>query len=137
MVHLIELNVIGLKALQRAFQMAADNIGGETALIIRTVQLVVHGTVYLGRQHNLLAASAAQLEPAADDCLCKSGIFTPAVNIGGIKKLTPASSAASIIRNASFSSVIGPKFIVPRQSRLTFNPDFPSFVYCISRSLLL
>ena len=45
------------------------------------------------------------------------------------KKLMPASSAASMIAWLSASSVCGPKFIVPRTSRLTLSPVRPSCVY--------
>jgi hypothetical protein len=44
------------------------------------------------------------------------------------KKLTPASSARSMIAQLSFSLVCGPKFIVPRQSRETRTPLRPSLV---------
>ncbi len=39
------------------------------------------------------------------------------------------------MRNDSFSSAFIPKFIVPRQSRLTLTPDFPSFVNLMWRIL--
>lgn len=45
------------------------------------------------------------------------------------KKLMPASSAASMIAWLSASSVCGPKFMVPRTSRLTLSPVRPSCVY--------
>jgi len=41
----------------------------------------------------------------------------------------PASIAASMMRNASASSVTMPKFIVPSASLLTFRPDRPTCVY--------
>src|SRR4029077_2026115 len=47
------------------------------------------------------------------------------------KKLRPSSSARSMMAKLSASLVSGPKFIVPRQSRLTFTPDRPRWTYCI------
>src|SRR5512138_2030892 len=47
------------------------------------------------------------------------------------KKKTPASSARSIIARASSSVASPPKFIVPRQSRLTLSPLLPSRVVSI------
>src|SRR5579872_5957843 len=43
-------------------------------------------------------------------------------------KLIPASTARSMIACDSFSSVCGPKFIVPRHRRLTLRPVRPSRV---------
>lgn len=67
--------------------MASDNVGGESAFIIGSIQLVTHRPVDLGRQDNLLTASAALLEPAADNSLGQTRVLTPAIHIGGIKKL--------------------------------------------------
>ena len=47
------------------------------------------------------------------------------------KKLMPCSSARSMMAKLSGSVVCGPKFIVPRQSRLTDRPVRPRFVYSI------
>src|SRR5262249_54706552 len=43
----------------------------------------------------------------------------------------PYSRARSIIAKLACSSARGPKFIVPRQTRLTCRPVRPSEVYCI------
>lgn len=94
MMHLIQFDVISLQAAQRAFKMAANLVRRQPSLAIRSVQLILHVGVYLGRQNRLLAA-------------------------------------ASIMRNASFSSVSTPKFIVPRHSRLTLKPERPNFAYSI------
>src|SRR5689334_6562306 len=48
------------------------------------------------------------------------------------KKLRPCSSARSITTQLSSSLVSGPKFIVPRQSRLTTRPVRPRFVYSMT-----
>ena len=47
------------------------------------------------------------------------------------KKFMPCSRAASMMAWESASSVCGPKFIVPRHSRLTFKPVRPRYVYSI------
>src|SRR6185503_11238072 len=49
------------------------------------------------------------------------------------KKLRPSSSARSMMAKLSASLVSGPKFIVPRQSRLTFTPERPRWTYCIGK----
>src|ERR1700690_990494 len=46
----------------------------------------------------------------------------------------PSSSALSMMAKESFSSVCGPKFIVPRHSRETFRPVRPSCVYSMFAS---
>src|SRR5689334_11175564 len=48
------------------------------------------------------------------------------------KKLTPCSSARSITTQLSSWLVSGPKFIVPRQSRLTTRPVRPRLVYSMA-----
>src|SRR6476620_3014630 len=47
------------------------------------------------------------------------------------KKFNPSSSARSMIAKLSASVVSGPKFMVPRQSRLTLTPERPSCTYCM------
>src|SRR5436309_1683665 len=44
----------------------------------------------------------------------------------------PLSWAASISRCETAASVVQPKFIVPRQSRLTDRPVLPRWVYCMA-----
>src|SRR5215471_10953897 len=51
------------------------------------------------------------------------------------KKLIPYATAESMIVCDSASGVSGPKFIVPRQSRLTTRPRWPTCVYSIAGSL--
>src|SRR6476659_5758550 len=48
------------------------------------------------------------------------------------KKFSPNSSARSMIAKLSASVVSGPKFMVPRQSRLTLTPERPSCTYCMA-----
>src|SRR4051812_19000457 len=47
----------------------------------------------------------------------------------------PCSSARSMMANESGSVVCGPKFIVPRQIRLTRSAVRPSRVYCMTSTL--
>src|SRR5687767_12216553 len=61
---------------------------------------------------------------------CPAPPYTLAVS----KKLMPWSSAESMMPWASDSSACGPKFMVPRQSRETFRPERPKWVYCIGES---
>src|SRR5579859_3642237 len=49
----------------------------------------------------------------------------------------PWSSARSMMAKLSGSVVFGPKFMVPRQSRLTFSPVRPRFVYSMGATLPL
>src|SRR5690348_1604037 len=49
----------------------------------------------------------------------------------------PCSRARSMILKLSASLVSGPKFIVPRQKRLTTNPVRPRWVYFILSALFL
>src|SRR2546423_81777 len=48
----------------------------------------------------------------------------------------PCSSARSMIVKLSGSVVLGPKFIVPRQSRLTSSPVRPRFVYSMAVTVI-
>src|SRR5437763_11325199 len=48
------------------------------------------------------------------------------------KKFRPCSRARSMTAKLSLSLVCGPKFMVPRQRRLTFRPVRPRCAYCIS-----
>ena len=51
------------------------------------------------------------------------------------KKLIPASRAESMMENEVGSSVSGPKFMVPRQMRLTVRPVRPRWVNCMGPNL--
>ncbi|MNE72502.1 hypothetical protein D3C80_1684510 [compost metagenome] len=105
MVHLVQFNMVGLQPLQGSFQMAADNVGGEAALIIGSVKRITHGTIDFCRQHNLFPPSPAKLEPAADYRLCEPGVFTPSVNVSGIKKINPGIQRG--VHNAESFLLIG------------------------------
>src|SRR5690606_17232446 len=62
-VHLVEVDVIRLQPAQAFVAGALDVVGGKAGL----VGPVAHRAVDLRRQHDLLAASAALGQPAADD----------------------------------------------------------------------
>ncbi|MNE61870.1 hypothetical protein D3C80_1571140 [compost metagenome] len=49
--------------------------------------LIEHIAVYFGRQHHLLAPSAALLKPAADNLLRPAAVLLASVDIGRIKKV--------------------------------------------------
>ena len=49
----------------------------------------------------------------------------PPYTLAVSKKVMPSSKARSMMRKLSGSLVYGPKFIAPRQSRLTLKPDLP------------
>ena len=49
--------------------MTADFISGQAVSGVRSVIFIFHAAVYLRRQHDLLASSAALLEPASDNFL--------------------------------------------------------------------
>ena len=64
-VHLVEVDVIGLQPAQALFARAADVQRREPAV----VRPLGHRTEDLRREHDLLAPTAALREPAADDLL--------------------------------------------------------------------
>ena len=64
-VHLVEVDVVGLQPAQAVLAGAPDVVGGQAAL----VGPVAHPAVDLGGQHDPLAPSAALRQPAADDLL--------------------------------------------------------------------
>src|SRR5262249_30272402 len=63
--HLVEVDRVGLEPLERALARADDVERGEP----RLVRPVSHRSEDLGREDDLLAAAAALREPAADDLL--------------------------------------------------------------------
>ncbi|MNN95369.1 hypothetical protein D3C81_2141580 [compost metagenome] len=69
MMHLVQFDMIRLQTAEGAFQMAPDFICRETAFIVGTIGVVVHGAVYLGGKHDFFPAVAALFEPAPDDFL--------------------------------------------------------------------
>src|SRR5438067_4515817 len=64
-VHLVEVDVVGVEAAQAGFAGVPDVAGGEAPF----VGPVPHLSIHLGGQDDLLAPAAALGEPAADDAL--------------------------------------------------------------------
>ena len=83
MVHLVEVDVVGLQASQRALAGADDVARREE----RVVGPVAHRPVELGGDDHLLAAPATLREPAADDLLGPPLPLLPAVDVGGVEEV--------------------------------------------------
>src|SRR6185295_9736973 len=84
-VHLIEVDHLGLHALQRCFARTHDVHRRET----RLVRPVAHRAVDLRRQDDLLAPPSALREPAADDLLRPAFALLPAVHVRGVEEVDP------------------------------------------------
>jgi len=69
-VELVQVDVVGLEALEAGVERAADVEGGELALVRPAV---AHVAVDLGGEHGLLAVLGALGEPLADDLLVRPG----------------------------------------------------------------
>ena len=82
-VHLVEIDVIGLQAAQAFFAGAADVIGGQEAL----VGPFAHAPEDLGGDDDFLAPTAALREPAPDDLLGDAFAHFPAVDVGGVEEV--------------------------------------------------
>ncbi len=82
-VHLVQVDVVGLQAFERTFHGLADVQGGEAVVI----GPVAHAAVDLGGQDDLLAASAALGEPAPDDLFGDAFADLPAVDVGGVEEV--------------------------------------------------
>jgi hypothetical protein len=80
-VHLVEVDVVGLQPLQRGVRGTTDVERRELAL----VGPVTHVAVELGGEHGALAATAAAGEPAAEDLLGLAGLG--AVAVGGVEEV--------------------------------------------------
>src|SRR5690606_3677955 len=65
MVNLVEVDPVSLQPLQRIGSMAAHLVAGNAASLIRTPR-AGHVSIHFGRQHGLVAASVALLEPPPD-----------------------------------------------------------------------
>jgi hypothetical protein len=84
-VHLVQVNMVGLQAPERAFALAPDRQRGQE----RLVGPVAHAAVELGGDHRLLPAAAAFREPPADDLLGDALTGLPAVDVGGVEEVKP------------------------------------------------
>ena len=99
------------------------------------VRLLAHTTVHLGCEDDLLTTTSTLTQPTTDDVLGDPFPDFPAIDICCIEEVDPFVDALSIMAKLSGSLVSGPKFIVPRQSRLTLRPVRPRFVYSIDTLL--
>jgi hypothetical protein len=124
--HLVQVDVIGLQASQRPLPSHARPM-------LRADRKVSLGQslmepYQLGGDHDLVPAAATLREPPADDLLGEPVPFFQPYTMAVSKKLSPASSAESMMACDVGSLVSGPKFMVPRQTRLTERPERPRCV---------
>jgi hypothetical protein len=84
-VELVEVDVVGLQALQTGIEGPADIECREPGL----VGPVRHDAVELGREHGAFAALAAFGEPPANDFLGPAAVLSPAINIGRVEEVDP------------------------------------------------
>ncbi len=82
-VHLVEVDVVGLQPPQAGIDGAPDVERGELAL----VGPLPHVAVQLGGEDGPLAAAAALREPAADDLFGAALVLGPAVDVGGVEEV--------------------------------------------------
>jgi hypothetical protein len=105
--------------------------GGEAAV----VRAVAHLTVDFGREDDPVPAPATLREPAADDLLGDALAGAPAVDVRGVEEVDAELERPVPIAKLSASLVSGPKFMVPRPSRLTFSAVRPRRAYCMGTLL--
>ena len=82
-VHLVQVDVIGLQAAQAGFAGAANVQRREAAF----VGPVAHIAVDFGGDDDFLAPPAALREPAPDDLLGDAFALFPAVDVGGVEEV--------------------------------------------------
>ena len=82
-VHLVDVDVVGLQPAQRCLAGALDVQGGKLAV----VRPLAHVAVELGRDDRALAASVASREPVTDDALGHALVLTPAVDVGRVEEV--------------------------------------------------
>ena len=83
--HLVQVDVIGLQPAEALVARGADVSRRQPAV----VRPLGHRAEDLGREHDLLAASAALREPAADDLLGRAGTLRSAVAVRGVEEVDP------------------------------------------------
>ena len=88
MVHLVQVDVIGLQSSQAVFAGLSDVAGGQTPV----VGPQVHGLIDVGGQHDPVAPTAF-LKPAPDnffgdaEAFFHIGALRAAIDVGGVKKI--------------------------------------------------
>src|SRR5262249_17035045 len=81
--HLVEIDVVGLEAAQ-ALVAGPPDVQGRQAIVVRSL---AHAAVDLGRQDDALATSTALRQPAADDLLGDALARLPAVDVGRVEEV--------------------------------------------------
>src|SRR5436305_1980867 len=82
-VHLVEVDVVGLQSFQRTVTCVPDVACGEE----RVVGPLAHRAVELRRDDDLLAPAAALGEPATDDLLGDAFALLPPVDVGRVEEV--------------------------------------------------
>jgi hypothetical protein len=85
MVHLVQVDVVGLQPLQRGVAGTADVAGGQEGV----VGPVAHRAIELGGDDRLVTAPLAAGEPPADDLLGDALTLLPAVDVGRVEEVDP------------------------------------------------
>ena len=83
MVHLVQVDVVGLQALERTFHGLADIQRRKQAL----VRPIAHVSVNFRGHDDFLTPSAALGKPAPDNLLGDALAFLAAIDVGGIKEV--------------------------------------------------
>jgi hypothetical protein len=65
-VHLVEIDAVGLQAAQRRREVLADLVRGEPGVAVGRTE-VAHRVIHVGRQDDLVPDPGAGGEPGADD----------------------------------------------------------------------
>ena len=84
-VHLVEVDVVGLQAPQARFARVTDVARREPA-VVRPVR---HRPEHFRREHDLLAPAAALREPVPDDRLGRARALRAAVTVGRVEEVDP------------------------------------------------
>jgi hypothetical protein len=82
-VHLVQVDVVGLEALEGRIARTADAQRRQVSLVGPFAHLLVD----LGGDHGPVAAPAALREPAPDDLLGQALAGMPAVDVGGVEEV--------------------------------------------------
>src|SRR5688572_3445688 len=81
--HLVQIDVIGLHPLEAAFDCHADMIGGEPAL----VGAFSHPTEDFRRKDDLLTPPTTLSKPSPDDVLGDAFPYFPTIDVGSIEEI--------------------------------------------------
>ncbi|EJY54942.1 aminotransferase class I and II [Alicyclobacillus hesperidum URH17-3-68] len=104
-VHLIQLDMIGLQAPQGALEVSTNFVCRKAASLIRSIEWIFHNVVNLGRKHDPFAAPTSLCEPTADNFLCPATVTFATVHVRSIEKVNP--SVECCVHNAKCVFFIG------------------------------